>query len=255
MADTLTSMSGTDRIKSLIKSALPASVVAAMRRRSRAKLLSSVKPISRCFGLDRGGTPIDRYYIATFLGQHTGDIRGRVIEIGDREYSTRFGGDRITQSDVLHVDGGQPGVTIVGDLVTGRGIPEGAFDCFICTQTLMFTYDVQAAITTLHRSLKPGGVSLVTVAGISQICRFDMDHWGDFWRFTSMAARRLFADAFGQTNVAISIYGNSFAAVSLLQGLKTEELTREELDKPDDDYEVIIAVRAVRGIDKGGGSR
>ena len=246
-------MSATDRIKSLMKSALPPSVVAAVRRRSRAKLLTSVDPISRCFGLDRGGTPIDRYYIATFLDRHTDDIRGRVLEIGDRGYSKRFGGNRITRSDVLHVDDRQPDVTIVGDLVTGRGVPEAAFDCFICTQTLMFTYDVRAAIATLHRALKPGGVALVTLAGISQICRFDMDRWGDFWRFTSMAARRLFADAFGENNLTMNVYGNSFAAISLLQGLKTEELTREELDRPDRDYEVIIAVRAVKAADKSGG--
>jgi len=247
-------MSAPDRIRSLVKSALPRPLVAAMRRRSRAKLLASTNPVSRCFGLDRGGTPIDRYYINAFLGQHAADIRGRVIEIGDRTYSKRFGSDRITQSDVLHVEK-QPDVTIVGDLVSGRGVPEAAFDCFICTQTLMFISDVRAAIASLHRSLKPGGVALVTLAGISQICRFDMDHWGDYWRFTSMAARTLFAEAFGDRDLNVKAYGNSFAAICLLQGLTTEELTREELDREDRDYEVIIAVRAVKDGQRTGGAR
>jgi len=36
--------------------------------------------------------------------------------------------------------------TIVGDLTTGDGIPQGAFDCFIFTQTLQFIYDARAAV-------------------------------------------------------------------------------------------------------------
>ena len=239
-------MSAKDRVKSLVKSVLPASTLAAMRRRRRNRLIGAHDPVSRCFGLDRGGSPIDRHYIQRFLGEHAGDIRGRVIEIGDRRYTRQFGSDRVTQSDVLHVDASQPDATIVGDLVTGRGIPESAFDCFICTQTLMFTYDVRTAVATLHRSLKPGGVALVTMAGISQICRFDMDQWGDYWRFTSMAARTLFANAFGKENVTVQPYGNSFAAICLLQGLTTEELSADELDRADRDYEVLVGVRAVR---------
>src|SRR4051794_37443694 len=48
-------------------------------------------PISTVFGFDRG-TPIDRYYIETFLSKNADDIRGRVLEIGDNSYTVRFGG-------------------------------------------------------------------------------------------------------------------------------------------------------------------
>jgi hypothetical protein len=34
--------------------------------------------------------------------------------------------------------------------------------------------------------LKPGGVLLATVSGISQISRYDMYRWGDYWRFTTL---------------------------------------------------------------------
>jgi hypothetical protein len=59
--------------------------------------LRRLTPISRSFGYDRG-QPIDRYYIANFLGRHSGDIRGHVLEIGDDRYTRRFGGDRVTHS-------------------------------------------------------------------------------------------------------------------------------------------------------------
>ena len=40
---------------------------------------------------------------------------------------------------------------------------------------------------TLTRILKPGRVLLTTLPGISQLCRYGMDRWGDFWRFSARA--------------------------------------------------------------------
>ena len=180
-------------------------------------------PISRCFGLDRG-LPIDRYYIEAFLGRHVPDIRGRVLEIGDSTYTRRFGGPQVSRSDVLHAAPGNTAATLIGDLATGEGIPQAAFDCTILTQTLQFIYDVPSAIRNVCRSLKPGGVVLATVPGISQISRYDMDRWGDFWRFTPLSARRLFQEAFPQEALSVKSYGNVLAAVAFLHGLATEEL-------------------------------
>lgn len=235
-----------ERLRSMTKAALPASVVSALRRPRRRRALAGLNPVSRCFGMDRSGTPIDRHYIEAFLAHHAADIRGRAIEVGDDSYIRKFGGDRVSQRDILHVIDDSSGATIVGDIQSGAGIPTDTFDCFLCTQTLMFIADVRQGVATIHRSLKRQGVVLATVAGISQICRYDMDRWGDYWRFTNLAARRVFADVFGEENVTVQSYGNSFAAVALLQGLTAEELTTEELDRPDRDYEIIIAVRAVK---------
>lgn len=248
-------MTAWDRAKSIVKSMMPASALASVRSRQRARMLQSAEPASRCFGVDRGGTPIDRHYIEGFLALHAGDIRGRVMEIGDATYTEQFGGKAVQRSDVLHVNNDNPGATLVGDLATGQGIPPATFDCILCTQTLMFIYDVRGAVASIHRALRPGGVALITVAGISQIARFDMDHWGDFWRFTSLAAQRLFADEFGADNVHVQSYGNSFAAVCLLQGVTCEEMTPAELDQRDRDYEVIVAVKAVKRSDTRAASR
>jgi SAM-dependent methyltransferase len=207
--------------------------------------LRRLTPISPVFGLDRG-QPIDRYYIEAFLRKNSSDIQGRVLEIGDPGYTRKFGGDRVMQSDVLHAVPGNPQATLVGDLTTGQGILNAAFDCAILTQTFLFIYDVQAAIANAYAALKPGGVLLATFPGISQISRYDMERWGDYWRFTDASARRLFGDVFGPENVTITTYGNVLAACAFLHGLAAHELKQKELDYHDPDYQVIIAVRAVK---------
>src|ERR1019366_8345797 len=92
-------------------------------------------PFSRKFAIDRGQC-IDRWYIESFLKTHCADIKGRILEIAGCEYTKKFGGDRVFQSDVLHAVPGNSHATLVGDLQTGAGIPASAFDCMILTQTL-----------------------------------------------------------------------------------------------------------------------
>ena len=207
--------------------------------------LRRTSPISQFFGFDRG-RPVDRYYIERFLAAHRADIRGRVLEVGDSAYTRRFGGDRVLQSDVLHARPGNPEATLVGDLCSGEGIPEGAFDCIVLTQVLPFVWDVPAAIRTAARALKPGGTLLVTAPGISQISRHDADRWGDFWRFTSQSIRRLFEAEFPTEHLDLTVFGNALSATAFLHGIATQELRARELDESHPDYEVIICVRAVR---------
>jgi SAM-dependent methyltransferase len=212
--------------------------------------------------MDRG-LPVDRYYVEDFLRRHGGssgygggDIRGHVLEVGGDEYGRRFGGwdpdatghraGAVEAFDVLHADASNPIATIVGDLATGSGIPDDRFDCVICTQTLHVIYEVEAAIGTLRRMLKPGGVALVTIPGITQTCRPDRDLWGDYWRFTTLSARRLFETAFAPEDVRVEAYGNVLASIAFLHGLAVEDLRRDELEPRDPDYEMLIAVRARR---------
>jgi SAM-dependent methyltransferase len=213
---------------------------------------SGLEPVSRRFGFDRG-LPIDRHYIEDFLARHrawrnyaAGDIRGVVLEIGDDAYTRRFGGDAVERVEVLHVSADNPAATLVGDLATGQGVPEAAFDCVICTQTLNVVYDVRSAVRTLHRSLKPGGVLLLTVAGLCPAARPDRDLWGDYWRLTSLSVRRLLEEQFRPADVHVEAYGNLAAAIAFLRGLATRDIAREQLTAADPDYEILIAARAQR---------
>jgi SAM-dependent methyltransferase len=205
--------------------------------------LRRLTPISTVWGEDRG-LAIDRYYIERFLDANSADIRGHVLEIGDASYTRKFGGDEVTKIDVLHVEESNPEVTILADLTRADHVPSDSFDCMIVTQTLQFIYDVPAAVRHAHRLLKPGGVLLATFPGISKISRYDMDRWGNFWSFTSGSARRIFEDVFSPGNVEIGVHGNVLAAIAFLHGLGTEELTEDELNHLDPDYEVMITVRA-----------
>ena len=90
---------------------------------------------------------------------------------------------------------GNPSATIVADLTTAETIPDEIFNCIILTHTLQFIYDFRSALRHLQRVLMPGGVLLATLPGISQISRYDMDRWGEYWRFTA-----LFDGAFVQGN-------------------------------------------------------
>jgi SAM-dependent methyltransferase len=208
--------------------------------------LRRMKPISPFFGFDRG-VPIDRYYIEKFLCSHSEDIRGHVLEIGDDRYTRKFGGDTVTEIDVLHVVEGTPQATIVADLTRDYHIPSKTFDCIIIPLTLQMIYDVRSALQNLFRILKPGGVLLATSHGITKISREEgVDPWGEYWHFTIQSMQRLFQEFFPASHVKAQVYGNVFAAIASLHGISAEELKQEELNYHDPDYEVIIAVRAVR---------
>jgi SAM-dependent methyltransferase len=172
-----------------------------------------------------------------------------VLEVAENSYTIRFGGERVTQSEVLHYVIGNPKATIIADLTNAKDISSNTFDCIILTQTLQFIYDVEAAIHTLHRILKPGGVVLATCHGISQISSFDMKNWGEYWRFTSLSIQRLFSEVFPEDRVATQAYGNVLSATAFLYGLTAGELRQKELDYQDPNYELIIGVRAIKPLD------
>jgi SAM-dependent methyltransferase len=207
--------------------------------------LRRLRPLSATGGFDRG-QPIDRYYIEGFLQKHRADIRGRVLEVADPGYTRQFGGDRVTRSDVLHAAPGNPQATLVGDLARAETLPEGVFDCIILTQTLMYIFDVRAALATVHRGLKPGGVLLATASGISPIWRQERDQWGEYWRFTTGSMRRLCEEVFGG-EVRVVAHGNVLAAVAFLHGMAADEVGPQELDYADPDFEVLVTVRVVKG--------
>jgi glycosyltransferase involved in cell wall biosynthesis len=206
--------------------------------------LRSITPVTRSWGYGRG-VPIDRYYIERFLARNAGDVRGSVLEVGDDRYTFRFGFPAVTSSDVLNVAAGDPQTTIVADLSRPEQLPADRFDCVIITQTLQLIDDLRSAIGALHRMLRPGGVVLATLPGISQTHHGD---WGGHWRwnFTALSARTLFESAFAPGDVTVETRGNVLAATAFLQGLAAEDLRRDELDHDDPDYQVSILVRAAK---------
>ncbi|OFX05037.1 MAG: hypothetical protein A3E78_00805 [Alphaproteobacteria bacterium RIFCSPHIGHO2_12_FULL_63_12] len=209
--------------------------------------LRRLTPISRIFGMDRG-RPIDRYYIEKFLESNAADIRGRAMELGDATYIKRFGAG-VTKIDVLHVVAGNPEATIIADLTNADHIPSDAFDCIIFTQALQMIYDMKAAMATLYRILKPGGVVLMTTHGTSKIARrLGRDDWGEYWRLTAQGVDALVRDVAPDAELSIKSYGNVMSAAAFLFGLSVEDLKAGELASDDEDFEVILGARICKPL-------
>lgn len=201
-------------------------------------LYNTTKPVSTLFGFERG-MPIDRYYIEKFLAKNQKLICGDVLEIAESTYTMKFGGQNVRKAWVLSFTDGEK-VDILGDLATGEGISENLVDCFIMTQTLPFIYDINQVAKNAVRIVKPDGYLLVTVPGITQISRYDMDRWGHYWSFTDLSLRRLFEEVVPSENIKIETYGNVKTASCFLYGLAQHEISKKDLDYTDPDYQVII---------------
>jgi hypothetical protein len=201
-------------------------------------------PFSFDFGFDRGG-PVDRYYIENFLEKNKADIKGRVLEVGDNEYSLRYGENRITKSDILHINSSNEKATFIGDLSNAPQLPSNAFDCIVLTQTLHFIYDFKAALQTCYRVLKPGGNLFLTVPGISHI---DHGEWRDYWlwAFTDKSMKKIMEETFPSAKVSIETFGNVYVASAFLYGMGLPEIKKKFLDHNDPSYQVIIAISATK---------
>jgi SAM-dependent methyltransferase len=232
-------------IKSILKTILRSNPASRGSSKVVFEDFSRTEPISRLFGFDRG-TPIDRHYIDKFLLDNKKHIHGNVLEIAENTYSKKFG-ENVASYEILHYDDSNKRATIIGDLTNPSTLPEEKIDCFICTQTFNFIFDVQKAIDGCYRLLRKGGTLLATVSGISQISRYDMDRWGDYWRFTDLSIRKLMEAVFDKENIEIATYGNALTANAFLQGLAVEDLPdKKVLEIQDIDYQITIGICAIK---------
>ncbi len=236
-----------DTVRTLAPKLLPRSVGEAViskygRRRPFGWIdfgeLRKVIPVSESLG-ERGGNPIDGYYIDKFLGASSKYIKGITLESGNDLYAFGYGKENVIKGGIFKI----PAESGPVDVELPPDIPRSGCDCIIITRTLEFMYDSSRAIETLYGVLKPGGVILAAVPGMRTPSGGKSD-W--YWNFTSLSARRLFEQAFPPGNVNIKCFGNPLAAVSILHGLSAEDLKPEELDYSDERYELIIGIRAFK---------
>lgn len=204
-------------------------------------------PVSAQFGTERG-TPIDRFYIETFLNANKQFIHGTVLEIEDNSYTKAYGSHDAV-SMVMDVSSQLPGVDFLANLETGEGIREKLADCFICTQTLMYLYDTKAVAENIYRLLKPGGVVLLTCNGISQNSRRCMDHYGCTFNYNMDAFKKMFDEPGKFEILSMGSYGNVKTVCAHLSGLCQEDLREEDFNVNDKYYPLIVyaAVRRVNG--------
>jgi SAM-dependent methyltransferase len=196
------------------------------------------------WGAERGGS-IPRAYIAEFLGEHEADIRGRVLEIASDRYAQLFGAG-VDRVDILDIHEDNEQATFIANFADAPEVPDNAFDCVLVTQVLSWIYDVRAGFQTAHRILAPGGILLATTPGIARQAPVEKELFGEWWHFTSMSARRLAEEVFGEGNVEVRTYGNVLAAAGSLFGLGQDDIAPEELAVHDPAFEVVVAIRALK---------
>lgn len=207
------------------------------KRVDERQFICDFKPVSELFGFDRG-KPIDRWYIEQFLSEQSRGFSGvsRTMEVAEDTYSKLFFPE--ADNEILSYENGQ-------DLTDVKTLECDQYDVFIATQVFNFIYDVRRAIAGAHHLLRAGGVLLATVAGcVSPISQYDMDRWGDYWRFTDLSIRRLVNEVFGDC-VDVITYGNAASATAFIQGLAVEDLSSPDILVPKDPrYSVCIGVVA-----------
>jgi SAM-dependent methyltransferase len=207
-------------------------------------LSTSTKPLSNQYGFDRG-IPLDRFFIEDFLKNHSADIKGVCLEVLSNDYTVKYGGEKVSQSDVLDIEATNQNANIIDDLRQLQKISDSTYDTIILTQVLQFIDHVEAAISECHRILKPGGVLLVTLPCLSRADCISGTA-GDFWRFTQAGAKYLFAKKFNSENLIIDFYGNARSGLYFYAGLSIADTPRQVLQDKDANFPTIITVRAVK---------
>lgn len=226
------------RVKAIVKRILTRHLTSRLEFETTVALA----PVSEVFGLDRG-TPLDRVFISRFLEAHRDIIRGDCLEVEESAYTRKFG----QPGHVAHAlkfsasPDGAGGREVVADLSKPETVPLDGFDTFICTQTLNFIFDLDPVVESIHKLLKPGGHALITVAGISQISRYDYERWGDYWRFTDLTLRKLLTRRFAEEDCRLATFGNVATSCLFLQGVSLEDIPdRKILETTDPNYQMVV---------------
>ena len=213
------------------------------RQRSTSAILAG-RPIKRQYGI------LPRLANRSFLyravsARHRGDICGRCLKSG-RTGTLGVWRRSSSASNVVDVRAENPQASIIADLKTATNIPSDSFDCIILTQVLIYMDDVEAALATVLRILKPGGVALITVPGISQICSDpeEASKWN--WSFYPRTFQRLLAKFFDPKKLIVEGYGNLKTTIGFLAGLAQEDMASDDYLFQDHRYPLIVAARATK---------
>lgn len=199
------------------------------------------RPLSQVHGFDRG-TPIDRFYISTFLTEHAALIHGDVAEFKDARYASEFGRANVATVTIIDVDERNPLASLIADVTKPQSLPSASFDCILCTQAIQFFRNPASAIRNFWQSLRNGGFLLLTAPALGRQS-VSMANT-DYWRITPPGIRLLFEEWEGI--VKIAEYGNLRACLGMLIGEAAEEVDADALATRDPAFPLLSCVSAQR---------
>ena len=168
-----------------------------------------------------------------------------MLEVKSPEFFAVYGRPG-AQVDILDVYARNPRADIIDDLQTCRSIADDTYDCVILTQVLHYIPDTAAAVEQIARILKPGGVLLLTVPGITQNVS---NHDGDLmWSFFESGIRRVLAGRFDSRRMLTSSHGNAGLAASFLMGLTAPDVPKALYAVQDPEYPIVVTARAIKPL-------
>lgn len=194
------------------------------------------EPVSLEYGNDRGGM-LDQYYINKFLSENSFYIHGKSLEFRDNIYSHRFGGDKVSETDVIQI---VENISSDTDKDNLNNIPNDTYDVILFINQLQLVYDFKSFLDHCFRILKPGGTLFLTVPGISSIPHDDRRNLWQ-WSFTDNSLRRALEFNSKRGSSIIKTYGNVYMATAFLYGFGITEVNWELFDKHDEHYQLIIS--------------
>jgi hypothetical protein len=204
------------------------------------------EPLSDQYGFDRG-TPIDRRYIEGFLSTRRDAIHGRVLEVQDNTYTTRFGADRVFESVVIDIDSSNPRATLIADLQQVGSLRRESYDCIILTQTLHLLRQPDQCINNCFGALRAPGALLATAPSVSRVSP-TYSH-GDYWRFTPVGLTELFTRHW-PSDFTVHAFGSLRTCVAFLLGEAQEDLPDTVLDYHDSRFPLTVAVEAHKTLER-----
>jgi hypothetical protein len=198
--------------------------------------LRVTEPFSTVWGIDRG-TPVDRYFGDRFYEENRHLIRGKVLEIQNPVYTERYGVG-VEEAHSVDIDG-EFGPTIVCDLAKAEGvIPSDTYDCFLLPYTLLVVRDLEGALRNAMRIVKPGGVVMATTSVMTPV----LAEYPEYWRMTENGWKELLPRVWPGCEFEVRTHGNCVSAVASILGLAQEELRKDELDRHDPRFPVLISI-------------
>ena len=216
----------------------------------RQKVVEMIKnlpdqPVERAQGA-LSGKSIKRVYSDDFIEKHRDLIHGIVGEMEDRRYTREYGlSEQIEQSyivDKYRKFGSKEQYGLNMDLESGEGIKSGFFDTFICTHTLTYISNPPKAIRNIVEMLRPGGVALITFAGmLHRASAQELDLYKPYYGILPHIIPAILKCFGNEVSYHITTYGNIKAATATLYGIPSEFFSKQELMAKDADYPLIVA--------------
>lgn len=131
----------------------------------------------------------NRYLILKRIEKNAHFVTGRVLDVGCgpmSRYRHLFDCSEYVKMDIA------PGenVDVVG---TAEAIPfpDESFDSIVCTETINDVFEPVKAFAEFNRTLRKGGIILITCPSIAK----QTDSATDYWRFTRHSLRKLAEDS------------------------------------------------------------